>query len=332
MITYLFQIKTHFTKPEIPVTHRKHKHFKLFRKHGSSSDSYKVKNKEPKLDIIATVSENVDENESSTSGVERNVDDFSMTRDKVDEPENHLVTRPRDEVKSEDVTEHATVKRKDDEIKIEMADDDEAKRKSGYNPFEDEDENEFKIDIVEDDPPKTAIIEVKNERIERSVSPQKEYNPFDDEEDEPESPTNRLADIITETKQGYNPFDSESDDNPASPTETKTNAQATVNTVTAEERLGYNPFDDKEEEVGEPSAGSGETSGSTRGYNPFDDEDDDEPERPTKVEPDKPSFRRTRLTASGRKIKLPAPKPRGAPYRPQQDKPTAVSTLHTGFV
>lgn len=334
MMTYLFQIKTHFTRPQTPASHRKHKPFKLFRKHGSSSSSHKGKTKEAKLDIVENISESVEKvNESDESPTVKKVSDLSRTDDY--ESYGKISTGSIHVTASDDVTVNLAVKN-DNEFVTEN--DDETKRKSGYNPFDDEeeqDENEVEISIVEEieDKTKSEIsleVEAKSNKTESSIT-SKAYNPFDDDdEDTPQSPTNRLAEIISETKEGYNPFDSESDESPNSPT--KTTAQPTANATTTEERAGYNPFDDDDDDaVGETAEGSGKSSDPPRGYNPFDDDEDgQESEENTQkpAQPEKPVLRRTRLTASGRKIKLPAPKPRGAPYRPNQEKPSTVSSTH----
>ncbi|KAK3737052.1 hypothetical protein QZH41_016675, partial [Actinostola sp. cb2023] len=374
IVTYLFQIKTHFTKPETPASHRRYKPFKLFKKHASLAESHKGMSKEARHVTGSKLSENIEETKMDTT--EPKIKGASKTEDKISELENTAKSSSEtshvglDDVIA-DVTENAQILKEDNEDRFESrvpsnVDIDEVKRKSGYNPFDDEDDNNDDADDMETSPAKGQLstaapseLPSKNISVEKdqrsSIPTPKGAN----KEDEPQSPTNRLAQIISDTKPtgGYNPFDS--DESLNSPTETKTTAQATFNTTTTEARFGYNPFDDEVDEdeneelsarsdkTSEVSAISDKTSDLPRGYNPFDDDDDEEPEQgvelnrdatqsPTSVSNDnsnKPTFRRTRLTASGRKIKLPAPKPRGVPYRPNQEKPevNAVSNIRRAF-
>jgi hypothetical protein len=372
VMTYLFQIKTHFTKP-MPqaVPHRKHKPFSLFKKNSSSSNSKNEKQEDEsfrlKLEAKYRLSQNIEDFHYQDFQTESKTDKFAEPKESVNELKTIEVPSDKeshvglDDVIA-DLTEHASdeiTRQKDSESPVKRRvrtkiDIDDVKRKSGFNPFEDEDIVESPTEklpsVTENTTISDSSLKSDNSTLsekpaekesDRSSIPPKDYNPFD--EDEPESPspeTNRLAQILTENKSttGYNPFDVDSDEGLASPTDkpTQTKAETTHNAKTSQERFGFNPFEDDEDVKSTSnkivSSTSNKDKDSSYGYNPFEDDDDEEEAEneqskkgvtqvPTKSAP----FQRTRITASGRRIKLPAPKPRGVPYRPKQEKATVVS-------
>lgn len=363
VMTYLFQIKTHFTQPKHQATpHRKHKTFSLFKKHSSTLETPKEKEEDEKfrMKLEARLSQNLEDFNFQEIEKEILTDNVEESKRKSKEVKKTEASREnKDHVGLEDVTadltEHGSskataVQKESDSVvmkrvpkSIEVND---VKRQSGYNPFDDDEIIASPTESLPSVPEskatsepasKTEISEIKKDDSSKISLPPKEYNPFD--EDEPESPsqeTNRLAEIITENKSttGYNPFDEDSDQGPVSPvdkpsteSQTQTKAETTRNDNTSQPRTGYNPFEDDEDEVVEPSKEKSAAPGYS--YNPFEEDDDEETKKqPKKNVPEGTSksaqFQRTRLTASGRKIKLPAPKPRGAPYRPKQEQPIAV--------
>lgn len=160
-----------------------------------------------------------------------------------------------------------------------IVDDKDKSESKGYNPFEDDENEEVAV----------------SKESESSSKSSKGYNPFDDEEaDVPEDDSQEKLNH-TETKQVYNPFDDDIDD-----TEGMTQTEKVVDQKTAKKPSGvvkrrvsyphdFNPFEDDDDlESTEANENSKRTesneskdketsSGSTtKSYNPFDDDNDDD--------------------------------------------------------
>ncbi|XP_032240825.2 F-actin-monooxygenase MICAL3 isoform X2 [Nematostella vectensis] len=380
VMTYLFQIRTHFNKPQAS-TQKHYKSFSLFKakrhshspkpsdseeKHDSDGSSLKDFSKEfevyaPKVgSSTKTVCHESFPQSLSARGTE------DATRNKQGEVKN--TTSARGSAISPGTSPVKGI--------YEVVGKTAPKGQTIYNPFEDDDNIDDDDDITKGkavslssgglSPAKSMSSKESGKcetKVESTINTsnkvgtkqansivKENYNPFDDDEDlgSPQE-KNPLADIISDIRKpdGYNPFFDEDDDDTGlrSPQEIKleikTEAETTKNTKTAVVRPGYNPFEDEatspsplpdvsDKKQAPPMSKTPVLSTKKpvekKAYNPFDDEED-EVEEPVKkgVAPgmgqgerktSDPAFRRNRLTASGRRVKLPAPKPRGAPYRP----------------